>query len=227
MNDESLRYELKLVCDARWLHQARSWIRQHPANFYTTFPPRRVNNIYLDTLSLDYLSANWIGASQRCKLRLRWYGEGTAPDQLWLEMKRKDNLLGDKKRVQLDCSLDLGLTWREILKTVRDHTPADWKVHLQAAVQPALFNSYRREYFATGDNIIRATIDYDQFACDQRFSRRPNLTRPLPLGDHIVIELKAPAGEEDRLQEAVGHFPIPRSRNSKYATGLETALGSQ
>jgi hypothetical protein len=139
-------------------------------------------------------------------------------------MKRKDNLLGDKKRVQLDCTLDLGSTWVELLKTIRDNAPTDWQLVLQSAVQPALINRYRREYFATNDTIIRATIDYDQIAYDQRFSLRPNLTRPLPIDKNVVIELKAPAGEEDRLQEVAGNFPIPRSRNSKYAGGLEAAL---
>ncbi|MBN1317404.1 MAG: polyphosphate polymerase domain-containing protein [Anaerolineales bacterium] len=227
MNDQSLRYELKLVCDGRWLHQARTWIRQHPANLAPTFSPRQINNIYLDTLSLDYLSANWKGSSQRFKIRLRWYGESETPDQPWLEIKRKDNLLGDKKRVQLDCALDMGLTWIEILKTVRKKAPADWQLVLQSAVQPTLFNHYRREYFATNDNVIRATIDYDQFAYDQRFSLRPNLIRPLSIENNVIIELKAPAGHEERLQEVAGNFPIPRSRNSKYANSLQTALLSQ
>ena len=73
----NLRYELKLVCDGRLLPQARSWIRLHPAVFMTAYPPRQVNNIYLDTPALVSLNANLAGFSKRQKFRLRWYADGT------------------------------------------------------------------------------------------------------------------------------------------------------
>ena len=222
-----LRYELKLVCDSHWLPQARSWIQLHPAAFRVVFPSRQVNNFYLDTPSLDNMNANFSGQLQRSKLRLRWYGERTDRIRAWLELKRRENLLGFKRRFWLSNLIDLARSWIEILESVRNQIPNDWQWWLGSACQPALFNRYQREYYATPDDTIRATLDYAQFACDQRLSPYPNLSQPLPIPDTVIIEIKASTDHIEWLQEVVGHFPIPRSRNSKYVGGLRAALLTQ
>jgi hypothetical protein len=222
-----LRYELKLVCEGRWLAQARTWLQLHPAGFVTAFPTRQVNNIYLDTPALDSLNTNLAGTSRRQKLRLRWYGTATRRVRPWLELKSKENLLGSKRRVQMATPIDLTEPWTGILQAVRDTVPQDWHAWLHAALQPTLFNHYQREYYWTYDQGIRATIDFAPCACDQRMSPRANLDSPLPIADSVVIELKAPPERMDRLQEIVGRFPVPRSRNSKYVNGLLTALLTQ
>lgn len=224
---EDLRYELKLVCEGHWLAQARSWIRLHPAGLVTAFPSRWVNNIYFDTPHLDSLNANLSGVSQRQKLRLRWYGRADYCDEAWLELKVKQNLLGDKHRVSLPDAVDLTQTWPQLLEAIRLHLPAVWPAWLHSILRPTLFNRYQREYYVTRDGSIRTTLDYAQYACDQRFARRPNLRRALPVADQIIIEIKASLNDEDRLQEIVGDFPIPRSRNSKYINGLLTGLLTQ
>ena len=91
-------------------------------------------------------------------------------------------------------------------------------------LRPSLFNCYQREYYVTFDGAIRATLDSAQYACDQRFSPSPNLVSSLPILNTIIIEIKGAPEEIDRLQEIIGRFPIPRSRNSKYASGLLMAL---
>jgi hypothetical protein len=207
--------------------QARSWIRLHPVGFVTAFPPRQVNNIYLDTPAYDSLNANLIGISKRQKLRLRWYGDVSQQMQPWLELKVKENLLGDKKRTLLPCTIDLTRPWVEILQTVQDHAPNEWRPWLPGSIRPSLFNCYQREYYVTYDGAIRATLDFAQYACDQRLSASPNLRHPLPIPDTVIIEIKGAPEDIDRLQEVVGRFPIPRSRNSKYVSGLLTAFLTQ
>lgn len=224
--DAELRYELKLVCELHRLAQARSWIRLHPAGFAVTYPPRRVNSLYLDTLDLGSLDENLAGVSARRKLRLRWYGDLAARKvQPLLELKEKRNLLGRKRQCLLPCTLDLTLPWVEILQTVRASVGLDWRVVLQSVGHPTLLNSYRREYYATPDTGVRVTLDYAQLAFGQRLSPRPNLHTRLPIADDVVIELKAGPGQEERLQDAAAAFPIPRSRNSKYARSLLVAPG--
>ncbi len=220
----NLRYELKLVCEGQQLAQVRSWIRLHPAAFIIAFPPRQVNNIYLDTPALDSLNANLIGVSKRCKLRLRWYDKEIQP---WLELKSKENLLGDKKRAPLPCSIDLNTPWVEILQAVRDCAPSEWRPWLYGLIRPSLYNRYQREYYVTPDGAIRATIDTEQYACDQRFCARPNLRRSLPIRDTVIIEIKGVPDEIDRLQDVVGRFPISRGRNSKYVNSMLAALFTQ
>jgi hypothetical protein len=218
-----LRYELKLVCDAHRLAQARSWIRLHPAGFRVAYPPRRVNSLYLDTPGLHSFGENVNGLSERHKLRLRWYGEDVREIAPLLELKGKRNLLGWKKQVMLPCTLDLSSPWRAILGQVRDSVEPDWRLLLRTAVQPTLLNHYQREYYVTPDGVLRVTLDYDGAAYDQRLSLRPNLCLALPVDDRVVIEIKAPPEHVERLQDAVARFPALRTRNSKYASGLLSA----
>ena len=52
MNDhipDDARYEIKFVADATRYHELENWIRMNAAGFRTTYPPRRVNNVYFDT----------------------------------------------------------------------------------------------------------------------------------------------------------------------------------
>jgi len=219
-----LRYELKLVCDVGWLAQARSWVQLHPAGFVTAYPTRQINNIYFDTPTLDSLNANLSGLSRRQKIRLRWYGHGSGRVRPWLEVKAKENLLGRKWRVPLPAPIDLSEPWTNILPAVRAAVPPACHRWRLGALQPALFNHYRRDYYWTHDQVVRATIDFAPHACDQRSSPRPSLACPLPIEDSVVIELKAPPSSVDRLEEIMACFPIRRSRNSKYASGLLTAL---
>jgi hypothetical protein len=219
-----LRYEFKWVCDPYLLAQARSWIRLHPAGFVPTYPPRRVNSLYLDTPHLSSLEENLAGLSERHKLRLRWYGEDPTVIEPLLELKQKRNLLGRKQQARLSCKLDLTSSWREILDRVSACADPEWQVRLQAAWQPTLLNHYQREYYATHDGALRVTLDYDPAAYDQRLSLRPNLRVPLPVTGSVVIEIKATPEQMERLQEAAAQFPAPRTRNSKYASSLLAAL---
>ncbi len=219
------RYELKLVCDAHWLPQARSWIRLHPAGFAATYPPRRVNSLYLDTLHLSSLNDNLAGVRVRQKLRLRWYGDAMAEVQPILELKQKRDMLGRKEQFALPCKLDLARPWADILGTLRANVAPDWRVLLQTVNQPALLNHYQREYYATPDGAVRVTLDYALAAYDQRLTPRPNVRVRLPIVDRVVIEVKAAQEHGERVQEVVAHFPLPRSRSSKYASGLRMAVG--
>jgi hypothetical protein len=196
----------------------------HPAGFVVAYPPRRVNSLYLDTPHLSSFDANLAGASDRQKLRLRWYGDGVRVIEPLLELKQKHNLLGSKKQILLPCELDLTSPWRDILGRVNAKAGPEWRVLLQTADQPTLFNHYQREYHATPDGALRVTLDYAGAAYDQRLSLRPNLRVPLFVGGRVVIEIKAAPEHIERLQEAAAQFPAPRTRNSKYVGSLQAAL---
>ena len=95
-----------------------------------------------------------------------------------------------------------------------------WGPYLQAANQPTLILHYRREYFASPDGLLRVTLDYDQVGFDQRPYTRPNIQHKLLLPPLIVIEVKTPLDQSERLETAMNHFPLPRNRNSKYVNGV-------
>ena len=231
-----LRYELKLVCDAPYLAQARSWLRLHPEGFSVAFPPRTVNSLYLDTPHLNSFNANLAGVADRQKLRLRWYGEigdwrllvsslQSPISNPTLELKYKRNLLGGKKQQVLNCVLDWQRPYAHLLTVIQQAADPEWQQWLTAATQPTLLNHYRREYYVTADGAIRATLDYDQVAYEQRLSSRPNLTSPVKMPDLVVIELKCTPEQIERLQGVIGRFPLPRSRNSKYVNGVLGEVG--
>ncbi|MEM9775592.1 MAG: VTC domain-containing protein, partial [Chloroflexota bacterium] len=176
----NLRYELKLTCDNHQLAQARQWIRLHPAGFLKTYEKRRVNSLYFDTPNLQSYHGNLSGIAERKKLRLRWYGPISEPtNNPVLELKCKAGLLGDKNQQRLNCTINWSWPYADILKTIRTTADQAWQPVLQTAFQPTLINSYTREYFATGDGAVRATLDHDQVAFNQRLSGRPNFGRHL------------------------------------------------
>jgi hypothetical protein len=221
MPEISRRYELKLVTAETGISVVRSWTRLHPVGFRTAFPPRRVNSIYLDTHGYRNLNENLAGIEERQKLRLRWYGElGMIVEYPILEMKIKEGQMGHKKQEKLDCSLDLANSWPTLLGIVKTAVSPAFLPILKQHSQPALINSYQREYYTTPDQQIRLTLDYDQRVFDQRVSLMPNWKRPLPIEKELVIELKAPPDQADRLNRIMGRFPLLRSRNSKYVKGM-------
>ncbi len=216
------RYELKLASDNVSPAQARNWLRLHPEGFRVAYPARQINNLYLDTFDFKSFNDNLTGSSARQKLRLRWYGvlENSLVVNPVLEQKLKENMLGEKKRQQLDTVLDLSRPFAEILKTIRDHVDQQWRSRLLTFNQPALVNSYWREYYVSPDGAVRATVDYDLAFYDQRMGSRPNLDRCLPLPALVVIEVKSAPEHYQRLQRVMGYFPIPRTRSSKYVSGV-------
>ncbi len=91
------RYERKFLVSAVDVHQARRMVKQHPGMFFEPYPPRFINNLYLDTRGLDYYAANVSGTMNRRKVRIRWYGDLFAGMQdPTLEIKRKTGLVGHK-----------------------------------------------------------------------------------------------------------------------------------
>lgn len=222
----NLRYELKLASDNLSPAQARTWLRLHPEGFQVAYPTREINNLYLDTFDLKNFNDNLTGLSARQKLRLRWYGvlEGSLVVNPVLELKLKENMLGEKKRQQLAMVLDMTRPYAEILKGIRSHVDQQWRSRLLAFTRPALINRYRREYYVSPDGAVRATIDYDLISYDQRIGSRPNLDRRLPLPAQVVIEVKSAPEHYQRLQRVMGYFPIPRTRSSKYVSGVMGGL---
>ena len=220
-----LRYELKLAIHPQRLASARSWLRLHPEGFHQAHPPRVVNNLYFDTWQMSSFHANLAGDEIRQKLRLRWYGSAAQTHIVnpVLEMKLKRNMLGDKKRQNLTCTLDMTQLYSAILPKIRQASNSEWQHWLQIATQPIMMNHYRREYYESNDQQIRATIDYAQMAYDQRASTRPNMSRPVTMEKFVIIEIKAPPACGDRLQAAMGPFPVSRTRSSKYVNGTLTS----
>jgi hypothetical protein len=223
--DESLRYEIKIPCEVHLLPQIQAWVRLHPAHWRVAYPPRQVNNIYFDSADFQSFNENLDGEGERGKLRLRWYGPilETVAGAHW-ELKYKEGATGWKASSPFGATLDLRqLSWAEVLQALREAADARTGLWLAQLACPVLINCYQRDYYVTSDNAVRLTFDTDPRAYDQRFTDRPNLRRPAPIADHIVIELKAAIDCQPQLSEVLANFPARPDRHSKYIQGMLAA----
>src|SRR5689334_289002 len=68
------RYERKFIAEGFTLPEALALVRCHRAAFREAFPPRLVNNIYLDSPARSAYYEHINGVTSRVKHRVRWYG---------------------------------------------------------------------------------------------------------------------------------------------------------
>lgn len=207
------RYEFKYALQGISLAEILEVIRLHPLGFRESYPQRKVNNFYMDTVHLDYFYQNIDGISKRRKFRYRWYGDLSTTSSAQLEIKNKENELGWKETQVLRPS---------ILKTkdnLRSHFAAQ---NIEDTyLQPMLYNSYQRYYYESADKIFRITVDYDQ-----KFGRPYLFDMPYreeAVSHNVVVELKFDEDEISRLDEVTRYLPYLRTKNSKYSNGI-TAL---
>lgn len=217
------RYERKFLVEEMTLHQVEAIVRQHPRMFYAPYPPRYVNNLYLDTLDLENYYDNVHGAARRRKVRLRWYGEllGEIGRPL-LEFKVKDGLVGRKHTYPLTgLALDVGFNDRRWQQAAAgSELPAAVRHELRS-LRAVLLNRYYRRYYASRDGQFRLTLDSElafyraHDALGSRFVHRQADPRS------VVVELKYEVAEEPQAGQVASFFPFRVTRSSKYVQGIE------
>jgi hypothetical protein len=215
------RYEIKLVCPGVYVPQVRALVRLHPEGFRVTYPARWVNSVYFDSFDVEGVLDNLDGASERAKLRWRWYGPDWLIEHSHLELKRKRGMAGFKALCPIAASFDPRQeTWPTALAFLRRHADDNFRVWLSQVSCATIITRYEREYYASPDGEIRLTLDAHLSTFDQRFSRRPNLSHPSPPPGTLLIELKADASQAQRLSQVMAALPFRPERNSKYVNGF-------
>jgi hypothetical protein len=224
---EEGRYEVKFVASDPMEGQLRCWLKTHGAAFRVAYPSRRVNNVYFDTNDFTAYWENLTGISARTKVRYRWYGESLAPGSGGLELKGKRNSVGWKRIFRVDESPDFpGASWNAIRGNLRASVVGPARLWLEEHPVPVIINSYRRDYYVSGDGRVRVTLDGDQVVLDQRFSRYPNLTRAANLPRCLVVEIKCARADRELASKALHGIPLRVSRHSKYVTGVRAVSGN-
>ncbi len=218
------RYEIKMAYEPGLLPELRSWIDSHPAGFATTYPPRQVNSVYMDTPDLNSFNDHLSGIPLRRKLRFRWYGEDLTKAKGITEVKNKSERVGWKITQLVDCEFDLASqSWDEIMNGLRANTTG--VIHEMLCVaRPVVLTVYFREYYLSGDGLVRLTIDTDLRAYDQLMSARPNIWFCQPLEQPVIVELKSDKENATSISDILSHFPIRSNRYSKYMTNLRRSL---
>jgi hypothetical protein len=222
---DNSRYEIKIVVDRLMLPQLRAWLKVHPAAFRRSYADRQVNNVYFDTPHLHSYMENLAGVSTRRKLRLRWYGDRHDQVQGTLELKGKFNNLGWKRSQKINPALDLTQnSWRDLLKTMRAELKPEFRLYLDSSGWAVMLNSYQREYYVSGDQKVRITIDYSILVHDQRLSPRPNLSKHQPPSNLAIVEIKAPRNYYHLIAAIAASLPLRVSKHSKYSSAMENIL---
>jgi hypothetical protein len=219
---DSARFEVKFVAPGIELHGLERWARTHWAGFFAPYPSRTVHNVYFDSYEYRAYAAALLEATEREKLRFRWYGDPYRASDGSVEVKSRRARLGWKLTYPVGAVSLAGVRWSEIRRAIRARLPPSARLRFDAAPFPVLINRYRRRYLLSADHRIRVTLDWDQQIFDQRFGDAPNLERRAPLSDTVVVEFKFRA-EDQRLASLVMQgLPVRVSRNSKYAVGVRS-----
>ena len=219
----SYRYERKFLVEDLQPYQVAALIKHHPRLFYAPYPPRYVNNLYLDTPDMANYHDNIDGAMQRRKVRLRWYGEPFGHiSQPRLEVKIKDGLVGTKHTYELPAfQLDSRFCDRRFQRLISSSDlPAKVKLDLRG-LNLVLFNRYYRHYYATHDGAFRLTLDARLvfFRTHGLFGNQFIHRQVDPR--NIVVELKYEVEQEPFAGRVAGFFPFRMTRMSKYVRGIE------
>jgi hypothetical protein len=220
------RYERKFLIDEMDRHQVRAAVLLHPALFAETYPPRFVNNIYLDTATLENYADNVSGAGKRIKVRVRWYGEFFGEAQRpALEFKIRSGYVGAKAQYALDPFIMDGRFNRAgfcAWLRGQPRLPAEVQARL-AGLEVALLNRYRREYYETRDHRFRLTLDsgltfYRAGWSGSHFLHRRTAHRL------VIVEMKYNVEHDTAAQRITARFPFRLSRSSKYVQGIEQLI---
>jgi SPX domain protein involved in polyphosphate accumulation len=216
------RYERKFLVDQLDAHQVRALIKLHPSMFYEPYPPRYVNNLYLDTVGLENYFDNVAGAGERHKVRIRWYGELFQDvKQPMLEFKGKSGLVGTKQRYPFaPFTLDDRFCHRYYQEILGQTDLPGHVKQVMRELNVVLCNRYYRWYFATRDQRFRVTVDaemtfYQVKKANNRFVHK------YVNHNHVVVEMKYAKPLDVQADRVSGFFPFSVTKNSKYVTGIE------
>jgi hypothetical protein len=218
----NLRYEKKFVAVGFTLAEVFATVRRHPAAFHEVYPPRAINNIYLDSPTRRDYFEHLNGAANRVKTRVRWYGQRfEAADRPMLERKLKKGMVSGKESYELPPFSINGGCLGTLLESNFDTAvfPPMLRSMLQH-LEPALYNRYQRCYFLSGDRRFRLTVDSRlQFAGVSR--NRPPAIDLLPAAPTVIVELKFEPKFAEEAGRVTNALPYSVSRFSKYVTGID------
>jgi hypothetical protein len=218
----ALRYERKFLAHGNSLAQVLATVRRHPALFREVYPPRAVNNLYLDSAELGDYADHVAGVANRAKTRIRWYGELAGPiAKPTLERKLRRGQVGAKLSHGLPAlCLGVGSPFADLdLAAAWDTLPAALRA-VVLTLRPALVNRYQRRYLLSADGRFRLTVDWDlRFLAPQW---APDRVRPVALREPaVVLELKYASAEAEQASRISGALPFRVARCSKYVLGIQ------
>ena len=218
---KNVRFERKFVVGLNE-HNAELLVKYNPGNFSEIFNSRNVNNIYFDTPQLSFYNENVIGAGNRKKIRIRWYGDLKGHiSQPILEYKIKHGLAGEKKSFKIDAfDFNDSTTAQNVIDCILNSDVPQWvKFEIELLV-PKLVNQYSRKYFLSSDRKFRITIDKN--ICYYSFGNLyQHFNSLFQDSENIILELKYDSNLDKQAHYITNTLPFRMGKNSKYVNGIE------
>lgn len=192
------------------------------------FDRSSIRNIYFDTGSYRLVRRSIERPTYKEKLRLRSYGQVTAEDPVFLELKKKYRSVVYKRRVSLPeqqavdwlcknkppvCSTQIGREIEYFISYYRD-------------LRPAVFLSYEREAFSARDSgDFRMTFDENILCREEELSLTAGIWGcPLLPADKVLLELKTSGALPLWLSRFLSSEKIYKTSFSKYGTAYQTLI---
>jgi hypothetical protein len=219
------RFERKYPLSAAELLDFRWWHRTHGRSFERAYEERTVNNVYFDSPDWHRYADNTSGISSRTKCRLRWYGDLDRAPTAVFEVKHRRNATGHKDQQVLSVA-DLGLSDQPLgtlYARLRPLLQPGLRLELDRGHRPALYNRYRREYYADGGG-VRLTVDTGIEYAAVQGGTLGDLSL-VPSAAPTVVEVKYDADRRDHAEVGLARFPFRATRSSKYVIGVDHLLG--
>jgi len=214
---ENHRYELKFNLNEVEYNELKYFIIKQ--GFFKSYPNRKINSLYFESLKFDSVMENISGVSQREKYRLRWY-DNKAFTPIF-EKKIRNGRIGRKvsfkiknlseKIIEKTSVIKLSELIFESLKNDHDYYMSDY-------FNPIIFINYQREYYINR-NGIRLTIDkninFKQIRSNKTISQSKKIKH-----HSYIMELKFDVEKKDILKQLIQKLNLRWERHSKYLTGL-------
>lgn len=179
-----------------------------------------VRSIYFDDHRYEACRANLDGLARRHKMRLRWYDTKRPTDVAFLEVKWRRNRVTGKDRYPIQFTRPFGeIEFRDLADDLVRILPPTAVPFVLRYPDPVVLVEYKREHFIASDPRYRLTLDYDLRYYDQTGARRVRDRFGITSGEEILIEAKAPVGQETQLSRFFRPLSVRPSRSSKYIRG--------
>lgn len=222
MIDKSIyRFERKFLVKDLHRQNVEKVILLNNMNFSSLYPPRNVNNIYFDSISMKCFHENIEGIANRQKIRIRWYGDTYGYiERPVLEIKIRKNSVGTKKLYPLlPFELNKDTSFDNLRSTILKSDIPDIIKEEVLSLEPKLLNGYSRKYYSSFNKKFRVTLDTDLFYKKATVS---NITTNEFFTDRksTVLEIKYDLENDFDIDLITRQFNFRMTKNSKYVTGI-------
>ena len=110
---------------------------------------------------------------------------------------------------ELDASVS---RWSEVRRQIAESIPLGGMAWLHEYHQNVVLVSSWRDYWESGDGLLRVTFDRHVEIYDQWSGSRINISRQTPASTRVVLQVKCKPEREEAASRIVSSLAVPRIR---------------